>query len=121
MWKNTIEPGRPQKTIWRRSIVCWIPEARNTVGICNTYCPSTAAVIARTRLSVTLIRKLPVFLVIDSGLKGTIKVNMYSFLILFLNFIYSPSVPIGRLDHYSVIRVSERDIMDTNIETAQSP
>jgi len=30
MWKNTIEPGMPQKTIWRRSIACWIPKARNT-------------------------------------------------------------------------------------------
>jgi len=75
-------------------------------------------VVARTRLNVTLIRKLPVFFVTDSGLKGTIKVNIYNFLILFLNFIYSPSVPIGRLDHYSAIRVSDSDIMDTNIETA---
>jgi hypothetical protein len=78
-------------------------------------------VVARTHLNVTLIRKLPVFFVIDSGLKGTIKVNIYNFLILFLNFIYSSSVPIGRLDHYSAIRVSDNDIMDTNIETAQRP
>jgi len=93
---------------------------KHTVRICNTYCSSTAAVVARKRLIVTLIRKLPVFLV-DSGRKGTMKVNIYSFLILFLSFIYSPSVPVGRLDGYSAIRVSDSDIMDTNIETAQSP
>jgi len=27
MWKNTLEPGRPQMTIWRMLIACWIPKA----------------------------------------------------------------------------------------------
>jgi hypothetical protein len=30
IWKNIVEPGRPQKTIWRRPIACWIPKATNT-------------------------------------------------------------------------------------------
>jgi hypothetical protein len=30
MWKNSVEPGRPQMTIWRMRIACWIPEATNT-------------------------------------------------------------------------------------------
>jgi hypothetical protein len=30
MWKNTVEPGSPQITIWRMSISCWIPKATNT-------------------------------------------------------------------------------------------
>jgi hypothetical protein len=25
MWKNTVEPGRPQTTIWPLHIACWIP------------------------------------------------------------------------------------------------
>jgi len=30
MWKNTVEPRRPQMTTWRMHIACWIPKATNT-------------------------------------------------------------------------------------------
>jgi len=52
MWKNIIERGRTQMTIWRMRIACWIPKATNT----NTYthCSSTATMVARTHLIVTL-------------------------------------------------------------------
>jgi hypothetical protein len=30
MWKNIVERGRPQMTIWRIHIACWIPKATNT-------------------------------------------------------------------------------------------
>ena len=30
MWKNTVEPGRPQMTIWRMRFICWITNATNT-------------------------------------------------------------------------------------------
>jgi len=30
MWKNIVEPGRPQVTICRMGIVCWIPKTANT-------------------------------------------------------------------------------------------
>jgi hypothetical protein len=29
MWKNIVERGRPQMTIWHMRIVCWIPKATN--------------------------------------------------------------------------------------------
>jgi hypothetical protein len=29
MWKNIVEPGRPQMTIWHMHIACWIPKATN--------------------------------------------------------------------------------------------
>ena len=29
MWKNVIELGIPQMTIWRMRIACWIPKATN--------------------------------------------------------------------------------------------
>ena len=29
MWKNIIEPGRPQMTTWQMRIACWIPKATN--------------------------------------------------------------------------------------------
>jgi hypothetical protein len=41
-------------TIWGMRIACWIPKATNTFTICNTYCSSTAAMVARIRLNVTL-------------------------------------------------------------------
>jgi len=28
--ENVVEPGRPQMTIWRMRITCWIPKATNT-------------------------------------------------------------------------------------------
>jgi len=30
MWKNTVQPGRPQMIIWVMRITCWIPNATNT-------------------------------------------------------------------------------------------
>jgi hypothetical protein len=30
MWENVVEPDRPQTTIWRMYIACWIPKAANT-------------------------------------------------------------------------------------------
>jgi hypothetical protein len=30
VWKNIVQPGRRQMTIWRMRIVCWIPKATNT-------------------------------------------------------------------------------------------
>ena len=30
MWKNIVQPDRPQMTIWRMHIVCWLPKATNT-------------------------------------------------------------------------------------------
>jgi len=53
--KNTLEPGRPQMTIWRMHIVRvrWIPKATNTLRICNTYWFSTTKMDAKTQLNVT--------------------------------------------------------------------
>jgi hypothetical protein len=30
MWKNMVQPGRPQITIWRMRTACWINKATNT-------------------------------------------------------------------------------------------
>ena len=30
VWKNIVEPGRPQMTIWRKRISRWVPKATNT-------------------------------------------------------------------------------------------
>jgi hypothetical protein len=34
MWKNIIEPGRPQIIICRMRIACWITEAAVRTGLC---------------------------------------------------------------------------------------
>jgi len=34
MWKNIVERGRPQMTIWRMRISCWITRAINTQSCC---------------------------------------------------------------------------------------
>jgi len=54
MWKNIVELDRPQVTIWRMRTACCITKATYTLTICNTYCFSTATIVARTRLDVTL-------------------------------------------------------------------
>ena len=52
MWKN-IEWGRLQMAIWRMGSACWITKATDTLRICNSYCCSSATVVARTPLNVT--------------------------------------------------------------------
>jgi hypothetical protein len=34
MWKNIVERGRPQMTIWRMRIACWIPETTDAHSEC---------------------------------------------------------------------------------------
>ena len=34
MWKNIVDRGRPQMTICRMHIACWIPKATNTHSGC---------------------------------------------------------------------------------------
>ena len=62
LWDNVkkyiLERDRPQLTVWRTSIACWVPKA-TTHTICNIYCFSTATMVMRTRLAVTFIRRLP--------------------------------------------------------------
>jgi len=62
--KNIAERGRPQMTIWRMHIACWIPFYSHTLIIYNLYCSSTAAVVAGTRLKCFVILALPVLLVL---------------------------------------------------------
>jgi hypothetical protein len=45
MWKNIVEPDRPQMTVWCLRIACWIPKAANTHRLCNTHSFSTATLV----------------------------------------------------------------------------
>jgi hypothetical protein len=53
--KNIAKPYRPQMTIWRVRIACWITKATDThseYGIFNAF--STATMAARSLLNITL-------------------------------------------------------------------
>jgi len=54
MRENTVEPDRPQMTIWRMRIAWWIPKVKDILRISNIYCSSPATMVARMRLSVML-------------------------------------------------------------------
>ena len=54
MWKNIVERGSTQMTMWRMCITCWISKATDTHRLCNTHCFPTTTKAARTHLSVTL-------------------------------------------------------------------
>ena len=55
MWKNIVEPGRPRMTMWRMRIAAGFLRLQiHTLRICNTHCFSTATMVVRTRLDVTL-------------------------------------------------------------------
>jgi hypothetical protein len=52
MWENVAEPGRPQMTMWRMRILCWIHNYKHTLRITHIDFPLT--MVTRTRLNVTL-------------------------------------------------------------------
>ena len=54
MWKNIVEPDRPQMTIWRMRFACQIPKATYKHSECHTCGFSTATTVAQTRFSVRL-------------------------------------------------------------------
>ena len=65
VWTNIVEPDRPQMTIRRMRVACWIPKATNThPEYVITRCFSTATMVVRTRLKCYVIRTLPNLFVI---------------------------------------------------------
>jgi len=53
MWKNMVEPDRPQ-IIWRMRFACLVTKAANKHSEYITHCFSTATLVTRTHHSVTL-------------------------------------------------------------------
>ena len=49
-----LQSGSGNVIIWRMRIVCCIPQAKNILRLCNTNTFSTATMVARTLLIVTL-------------------------------------------------------------------
>jgi hypothetical protein len=66
MWKDVMEPDKPQMKMWHMDISCCIAKATSTLSESVAYCCSTGAVVARTRLNLTLQlrRTLPVLFIL---------------------------------------------------------
>jgi len=54
MWKNIVDPGRPQVPLWFMCVGCWITKGAHTLRMFYIYRFSTAAVVAQMRLNVML-------------------------------------------------------------------
>jgi hypothetical protein len=48
-----VQPDRPQITIWRMRVACWMTKPIDT--LCNTFCFSTATVVTRTRRNTSFV------------------------------------------------------------------
>ena len=53
MWKNCVDSERPQISIWRMHVTCWITEARNIQSIYKLTAISKATFFAPTPLYFT--------------------------------------------------------------------
>jgi hypothetical protein len=63
MWKNTVEPGRLQTTVWHKHLASWVPKATNThtqnkwyilLFHCNSGCTNAPQCYVVLTLSVLL-------------------------------------------------------------------
>jgi hypothetical protein len=64
MWKNSVEPDKPQMKIRRMRIACWIPEATNTYSEyvillfhCNNVCTDAPKCYGVRTLAVLLLQQ----------------------------------------------------------------
>jgi hypothetical protein len=73
MWKNVVQRGRPQMTIRRMRVACWIPKSRTTLPLCNTYCFPTETIVTRTHLNVTLDINCLFCYILSSGLQKLVE------------------------------------------------
>ena len=78
MWKNSVQTDRPQMTIWRMRIACWIPETTNTHSEYVTHCFFSATTVARTRLCVNGIRTAAVLLLLLSKASACTDCRLYT-------------------------------------------
>ena len=86
MWKNIVEWGRPQMTIWPKRIACWIPKATKThseyvilIACQQQQCLHERAQYYVTRtLPVSLITKSTVYCLIHSQNAGALHMLTYS-------------------------------------------
>ena len=54
MWENIVQRGRPQMTIWRTRVACWVPKSTKTLT-----CFSTETMVATNAPQCYVIQTLP--------------------------------------------------------------
>ena len=62
MWKNVVERGRSQMTIWRMRIACWVPKATNAHTGCEILISFQLQQLCTNATQCYVIRTLPVLL-----------------------------------------------------------
>jgi len=80
MWKNSVEPDRPQMTIWSMRIACWIRNATNTHLQYNTYCflhDSNCCMHASSLLRYTYVRRLFCYVLPHLSILSVTDLNNY--------------------------------------------
>ena len=109
MCENIVERGRPQKTIWRMRIACWIRKATlHTLRLCNTHCFSTATMVVRTHLNVKLqVRGLSCCL-LGPVLSSALFLKLYQGVLVFVFFN-------NRTVHLEIIKVFFYEMMQREL------
>ena len=73
------EPGRPQTTIWRTRIACWITKSTYMLRICISHCFPTTTMVARTPLNMMYVHRLFCSLGLLTQPRLTTSVTLHSF------------------------------------------
>jgi hypothetical protein len=71
MWTNSVEPDRPQMSLWHMHIACWIPEATYTHYEYVLLFAFPLQERLHERASMLLYRTLPVLFPVDSFMSAT--------------------------------------------------
>jgi hypothetical protein len=83
LWKDFVKAGRPQITIWRMRIACWIPKATDTHSEyvilvafpLQQWLHERASVLRYTFIGCIVTHYIFTLLHIDSIVKYTVEVN----------------------------------------------
>jgi len=91
MWKNIVKSYRPHLTIRLMRIACWIPKVTNTTPEYEICIASTAKMVERRRLTVTLyVHTLPVLFSLYSDCNFQIIITTSN--IILLQLILTPGL-----------------------------
>ena len=111
-----VERGRPQMTMWRTRIACWIPKVTDihTLRLCNTYCFSSHNNGCTNSSQRYVIRTLPVLLVC----KKTRSLDMCTTALFFVLLLHSLSVTLSGTPSKPVLHsdiINDRKILVRNV------
>jgi hypothetical protein len=70
-WKNTLEPGRPQMTVWRMRILRWVTSATNTHSEYVVLSAFYGNNVSTNASHCYVIRSLPVVFLLESVHSGS--------------------------------------------------